>query len=103
MGSTAESTVTEKPKGRTIPLWLSGDALVALENLKRSDTKFREGTYCKDAVIQRLNREGLIQSDGAGEVAAKAFELAQVLGCETVSAKLTELAASVQAVPEAAR
>lgn len=103
MSSPAKTTAISTTKGKTVGVWLSGDALDALKKLGEKNEYFREGTYCAEAVNQRLQREGHLKEDADSEVAAQAFELSRTLGSEAVRTKLLELAAASAPAAEAAR
>lgn len=83
-------------KGKTVGCWLSAESVDALNralaDLKARGAAVREGTYGADAIVARLVREGYLENSRTADVAARAAELAVVLGPDVVDAKLGELA-----------
>ena len=82
-------------KGKAVGVWLNGEAIAALQKALKPTPYLKEGTYCADAVRQRLGREGYLAKDRASVIAARAAELVEKHGAPAVEAKLDELAADV--------
>lgn len=89
------SLAQQFPKGRPISLWVNPELLPALDRaLTRPDgRRIKAGTYCTEALVQRLTRDGHLQDDDAADVAAQAFDLSKRHGADVVRAKLAELLA----------
>ena len=76
-------------KGKTVGVWLGSEELAALSKAR---SKKPEGTWCREAVVERLEREGHLKASEESEVAARAFELSRAIGPQPVREKLDELA-----------
>lgn len=95
---------TKKSKGKTVGIWVSGAVQEALEDMKKANPHFREGSYATEALIQRLEKEGRLQKTSTeSAIAAEAYELSKVFGSDRVRAKLVELLLDNSAPLPAAR
>lgn len=85
-----EIAAAKFPKGKTVGAWFNKEDLVALYKGIFANPGETEGNYAKEAILQRLRREGFLADDRRGLVAARASELAERFGDEALEAWLDE-------------
>ena len=79
-------------KGKTVGVWLPGDAVDALKKALIGQPYLKDGTYCAEAVQERLRRDGHLQDSSIGRLSARAIELSRALGEEAFERALDEIA-----------